>query len=87
MKPRCNGGRWSTFAGNSTLLPSNVIDFARFPFRDFGGLQFHCSRDLEVTYESARCWEKFCSYMTIMIVIQKRIGRIYLHEILIIWKL
>ena len=43
MKPGCNGGRWSTFAGNSALLPSDVIEyFARFPFRDFGGKQFHC---------------------------------------------
>ena len=27
IKPRCNGTRWSTFAGNSALLPSNVIEF------------------------------------------------------------
>ena len=28
--------------------------------RDFGGKKFHCemSRDLEVTNDSARCWEK-----------------------------
>ena len=26
IKPRCNGGRPSTFAGNSALLPSDVID-------------------------------------------------------------
>ena len=26
-----NGGRRSTFAGNSALLPSNVIDFALLP--------------------------------------------------------
>ena len=26
-----NGGRRSTFAGNSALLPSDVIDFARLP--------------------------------------------------------
>ena len=28
IKPRCNGGRLSTFAGNSALLPSDVIDLA-----------------------------------------------------------
>ena len=28
VKPRCNGRRWSTFTGNSALLPSDVIDFA-----------------------------------------------------------
>ena len=26
-----NGGSWSTFAGNSALLPSDVIDFALLP--------------------------------------------------------
>ena len=28
IKPRFNGGRPSTFAGNSALLPSDVIDLA-----------------------------------------------------------
>ena len=28
IKPRCNGGRPSTFAGNSALLPSDVIALA-----------------------------------------------------------
>ena len=28
IKPRSNGGRRSTFVGNSALLPSNVIVFA-----------------------------------------------------------
>ena len=28
IKPRCNGGRPSKFAGNSALLPSDVIDLA-----------------------------------------------------------
>ena len=28
IKPSCKGGRWSTFAGNSALLPSDVIHFA-----------------------------------------------------------
>ena len=35
IKPRCNGGRWSTFAGNSALLPSDVIDFAMSPAQRF----------------------------------------------------
>ena len=30
-KPSCNGGRWSTFAGNSALLHSDFIDFAMLP--------------------------------------------------------
>ena len=28
IKPRCNGGRPSTIAGNSAQLPSDVIDLA-----------------------------------------------------------
>ena len=32
QKTQCeNGGRLSTFAGNSALLPSDVIDFAMLP--------------------------------------------------------
>ena len=31
MKPGCNGGCQLTFAGNSALLPCDVIDFAMFP--------------------------------------------------------
>ena len=48
----------STFAVNSALLPSDVMDFACCPLRDFDGKQFHCqlSCDVEVTNESARCW-------------------------------
>ena len=36
------------------------------PFRYFGGKQFHCqmSCELEVTNETARCWEKNFSYIT-----------------------
>ena len=29
IKPRFNGGRRSTFAGNIALLPSDVVDVAR----------------------------------------------------------
>ena len=35
IKPRCNGGRWSTFAGNSALLRSDVINFAMLPAQRF----------------------------------------------------
>ena len=42
MKPHCNGGRRSIFAGNSALLLSHVIDFAMLSLTDFGGKQFHC---------------------------------------------
>ena len=31
----CNGGRRSTFVGNSALLPSDVIDFAMLPAQRF----------------------------------------------------
>ena len=31
----CNGSRRSTFAGNSALLPSDVIDFAMLPAQRF----------------------------------------------------
>ena len=37
IKPHCNGGRRSTFAGNSALLPSDCCQLI-----DFGGKQFHC---------------------------------------------
>ena len=55
IKPRCNGGRRSTFVGSRAL------------FRDFSGKQFHCqmSCDLEVTNKSARWWEKISSCITI----------------------
>ena len=35
IKPRCNGIRWSTFAGNSALLPADIIDFAMLPAQKF----------------------------------------------------
>ena len=35
IKPRSNGDRRSTFAGNSALLPSDVIDFAILPAQRF----------------------------------------------------
>ena len=42
IKPRCNGGRRSTIAGNSAMLPSDVIDFTMRPLRDFDGKRFYC---------------------------------------------
>ena len=35
IKPHCNGGRWSTFAGDSALLPPDVIDFSMLPTQRF----------------------------------------------------
>ena len=35
IKPRCNSGRRSTFAGNSALLPSDIIDFPMLPAQIF----------------------------------------------------
>ena len=35
MKLHCNGGHWSTFAGNSALLPSDVIHFAMLSVQRF----------------------------------------------------
>ena len=35
IKPLCNGSRWSTFTGNSALLPSDVIDFAMLTTQKF----------------------------------------------------
>ena len=65
LNPAVNGGRRSTLAGSSALLPSDVIDFANVT-RWESGKQFHCwmSYDLEVTNESAHCWEKISSYIT-----------------------
>ena len=35
IKPRCNGLHWSTFMGNSALLPSDVTDFAMLTTQKF----------------------------------------------------
>ena len=35
IKPHCNGCHWSTFTGNSILLPSGVIDFAMLTTQKF----------------------------------------------------
>ena len=41
IKPRCNDGRRSTFAGNSALLPLTSKILQCCPPRDFGGKQFY----------------------------------------------
>ena len=63
IKPRCNGGRRSTFAGNSALLHSDVIDFAMLPAQRFWRETVSL---LDVTNESARCWENIPSYRAII---------------------
>ena len=42
VKPRGNGRHWSTFTGNSALLPSDVIDFAMSTTLKFWRELFHC---------------------------------------------
>ena len=71
IKPRCNGGRWSTFAGNSALLPSDVVDFAMLPAKRF------CRETvslLDVTWTRSIQWErallgKFSSYIIIPVAL------------------
>ena len=62
----------STFAGNSALSPSDVIDFAvllaQRIWRETVLLFYFIllmSCDLEVTNESARFWEKTSSSITV----------------------
>ena len=57
IKPRCNSGCRTTFAGNRALLPSDVIDFTMLPAQRFWRETMSC--DLEVSNESACCWENF----------------------------
>ena len=35
LQPRCNGGRQSTFGGNSALLPPDNVNFAMLPTQRF----------------------------------------------------
>ena len=51
----------SLFPGNRTLLPSEVIYFAMFAAQEILTENSFISCDLEVTHESARCWEKISS--------------------------
>ena len=46
---------WSTFADNSALFPSDVIDLAMCPFRNFGGKQFHL---FDVMWPRSNQWER-----------------------------
>ena len=51
-----NGSRpRSTFAGNSALFPSDDIDLAMCPFRDFVGKQFHL---FDVMWPRSNRWER-----------------------------
>ena len=70
IKPRCNGGRWSTFTGNSALLPSDVIDFAMLPAQRFWRETVSL---VEVMWRSRNQWErallgKIASYITKWII-------------------
>ena len=61
--------RRSTFASNSALLPSDVTDFTMLPAQRFW-LETVSLLDvnLEVTNESARCWEEISSSITIILL-------------------
>ena len=72
IKPRCNSGRRSTFAGNRALRPSDVIDFAmlsahRF-WRETVFIVKLMSRNLEVTNESVRGKERISNDITLQTV-------------------
>ena len=54
-KPRCNGGRWSTVAGNSALLPSHFIDFAMVPAQRFWRQTVSL---LDVKWPKSNQWER-----------------------------
>ena len=49
IKPRCHGGRRSTFEGNSALLPFDVIDFAMLAVKRF------CRKTVSLTNHKYRC--------------------------------
>ena len=55
IKPRCKGGCRSTFAGNSALLSSNVIDFAILPARR---LWRETVSLLDVMWPQSNRWER-----------------------------
>ena len=52
--------------GNSASLPSDVIDFTMFPAQRFWHCKMSC--DLKVTNDSACCWHKIFSYITMCLV-------------------
>ena len=70
IKPRCNGGRRSTFPGNSAPLSSDVIDFAMLPARRFWQETVSL---LDVMWRQRNPWErallgKIASYITKWII-------------------
>ena len=70
IKPRCNSGRLSTFAGNSALLPSDIIDFAMLPAQIFWCQTVSL---LDVMWPRSNQWEralreKNSSYITIHVI-------------------
>ena len=69
IKPRCHGGRRSTFEGNSALLPFDVIDFAMLTLL----AQRFCRETfslLDVMWPRSNQWEragkKNSSYITMI---------------------
>jgi len=71
MSSTTNSTSWqstcrSTFAGNSALLPSDIIDFSMLPAQRFWRetvSSLDVMSDLKVTNESMRCWlENFQVY-------------------------
>ena len=54
-KPRCNGAHRSTFAGNSALLHSDVIDFAMLPAQIF---RRETVSLLDVMWPRSNQWER-----------------------------
>ena len=65
MKPRCNSSHWSTFKGNSALLPSDFIDFAMLPSQTFWQETVSL---LGVMYPIRTLLEKISSYITMQII-------------------
>ena len=55
IKPRCNGARRSTFAGNSALLHSDVMDFAMLPAQIF---RRETVSLLDVMWPRSNQWER-----------------------------
>ena len=65
MKPLCNSSHWSTFTGNSTLLPSDIIDFAMLYSQTFWQETVSL---LGVMYPICALLEKISSYITMQII-------------------
>ena len=65
IKPPCNSSHWSTFEGNSALLPSDFIDFAMLPSQTFWQETVSL---LGVMYPIRTLLEKISSYITMQII-------------------